>query len=239
MADDSAIAQRLLDEALREHNAADAAVLTATAQAVARKKAANDRFARRLPVRFQLVVEHEVAAPWYRTTAFPLMLVLIGIVLTFVVLFGCARWPDTHKGCRQYSCNYAPIWHEGVCANKSDPSTCTYTWVAWIGKFSSWYIVAGWRDGGQVFYINTTAYPPYPNNTVCYRPPNCYGVPGPWIQDIDCIPIFTCTNTPRIHGRIWFICLTSIGGGGALVIAFVIWMCCDTTSDEHRPLVIA
>ena len=85
-------------------------------------------------------------------------------------------------------------------------------------------VVAAVHTDLIVYTTNNTKDQPYPNGTLCYEPSYCNPAPNrPWIQGWNCLPVFSCTNTARIIGRLWFVCTTSIVLGIAHV-GTILWL---------------
>jgi hypothetical protein len=86
----------------------------------------------------------------------------------------------------------------------------SWPWGMYLGKCVN-EILPGWPSWGSRpcgiggYTTRNTIDFPYPNNTICYRPPNCRPQENnkntdlhAWVEGWDCLPILTCINGNRI-----------------------------------------
>ncbi len=218
-------------------NAAEIAIRRAEVSAELSKKAATDALDVQLvticeashllpskaPVTSKSENDNTIDIRWLLFVVF-----VSAVACGFAISFGYTMWPSINEGCQPYNCSWAP-W--SYCSN----GTCQYFWLTIVDGQSSWWdwgTTLGGCGGAcsntaNVYTTNNTKDQPYPNGTLCYEPSYCNPAPNrPWIQGWNCLPVFNCTNTVRIIGRLWFVCTTSIVLGIVHVIA-MLWLYCD------------
>lgn len=160
-------------------------------------------------------------------------LVLCGVICGSGIALGYTMWPDINKGCTRYNCSWA-VSEFSYCNIKNESAyNCSSGVIYWnvvVNGVASWWVWGEKLDGcgggcaGGGIATNSTSYPPYPNDTLCYEPVYCRPYrDAPWIRGWNCLPVFYCENGDRITGRLWFVCVMSIVLGLVWVFAMITW----------------
>lgn len=124
--------------------------------------------------------------------------------------------------CMKSSCDWVPAWDESEC----DVETCHIYWMVVVKNVSRGLL---WGDMDYDEYeSNSTLYPPYPNDTVCYKSVECTSsmyISDWWTGAGPCQPVFNCfegdaRNTKGSIGMLWATGLSIIG----LCAALLVWV---------------
>ena len=152
------------------------------------------------------VHEKKIPSYWLCRVAGLMIVCMIAILLTYKF------WPVSHYTCEPHVCNWVPSPHSG-CTN----GKCTFMWNTICDNITRfWFWGMQYFDctndkvtippgpdvpccSADYYTSNSTAYPPAPNGTTCYKPWYCYErqcnsyYDGPWQQAWNCEPVLTCS----------------------------------------------
>lgn len=150
-----------------------------------------------------------------------LIIVVAALAVAGFIALGYRQWPDIHKNCTPYQCDWIIDEDGSGCDNEGH---CVYYWFTVVdGYVSDWDWGQINQEGDGAIATNTTTFL-YPNGTVCYRPVNCQTSKAPyWVEDGYCQPAFECTNSARVDGRLAYTLLTSISMALIFFTAFGCW----------------
>lgn len=143
-------------------------------------------------------------------------------MLVFAVGLGYFSWPNIYNGCKKYNCSWTIDNQHSYCYN----DTCHYYYFVVIDNNTSWWPwhIKDSSNSDSWWESNVSTIQPYPNNTICYKPPYCNTYLNIWIHGYNCQPIFSCINKSRINARFIYI-IISLGFIGSLYLILLGYFC--------------